>query len=84
MLIICPPEVYHRIRAFFTDGGSLDIDDPAPPLTEYDYRLTIARLLRVMYEEDPDSCGPIGTEPRDTFDAGGSIEDGLAAMEWGD
>ena len=55
-----------QIRDVLTTRMAQPVSDP-PTASEEWARIQIVKLLWVLYEEDPDSIGPPGTEPRDVW-----------------
>ena len=54
-----------------------------PTMTQHALMLCITALYYYLYEEHgADACGEVGTEPRDTWDAGGNFYAGHRAI-WG-
>ena len=54
-----------------------------PSMSEWAAMFLITLVYWMLYHEyGPEACGEVGTEPRDTWDAGGSFFDGWRAM-WG-
>ena len=68
------------IRTALTTRMEQQVSDP-PTASEEAARITIVKMLWIMHEEDPDSIGPVGTEPRDTWMSmlGEPYEDQIAA-----
>ena len=54
-----------------------------PTLTQWALMYLISAVYWMLYHEfGPDACGEPGTEPRDTWDSGGTFGEGHRAM-WG-
>ena len=88
MTALIPPRVFQQIKAWLetvTESPETEIHDPPPTVSEWTKRWLVTRLMWALFHKYPDDwdvfVGPVGTEPRDTWDTGGNVYDGFNA-DW--
>lgn len=77
---IGPDAAWLLLRAWLAQIGQ-DLENLTPGTYDtWRERYLMTTLLRMAYEVNRDIVGSPGTEPRDTWDRGGTIAEGYAAM----